>query len=240
MNKLKMTNNYSVYIHTNKTNGKKYVGITKQKPERRWQKGFGYVGSVFGVAINKYGWDGFTHDIVACELSKNEACKLEISLISKYKTRDNRYGYNVSKGGDIPDNLKPLYGLEHPNHKRVKMIDAKTGKIIKVFNSQSEAAEQMEFSRKPITKACRGQLATYKGYIWEYADIDFEKPVHNGYGNYKHDKIQIAVIMTDKDGEHYFDSVQEAARYIGVKPCTVSRHLTGARTDTKRGWSYAS
>ena len=82
MNKLKMTNNYSVYIHTNKTNGKKYVGITKQKPERRWQKGFGYVGSVFGVAINKYGWDGFTHDIVACELSKNEACKLEISLIN--------------------------------------------------------------------------------------------------------------------------------------------------------------
>ena len=55
---------YCVYVHTNKFNGKKYVGQTCQKPEVRFGKnGSGYVGSrVFYNAILKYGWDNFYHE----------------------------------------------------------------------------------------------------------------------------------------------------------------------------------
>ena len=48
---------YYVYLHNNKINNKKYVGITKQKPENRWGlNGYNYRSSpYFYSAIQKYG-----------------------------------------------------------------------------------------------------------------------------------------------------------------------------------------
>lgn len=94
-------NNYCAYVHTNKANGFRYVGITQQDPERRWQKGHGYrKQSVFWNAIKKYGWDGFTHEIVASGLSEVEAWTIERELIDRYKSSDRNYGYNRSTGGE--------------------------------------------------------------------------------------------------------------------------------------------
>ena len=51
-----MDNNYKVYIHTNKTNNKKYIGTTRQKVTDRWKSGQGYIYNIhFYRAIQKYG-----------------------------------------------------------------------------------------------------------------------------------------------------------------------------------------
>lgn len=95
---------YCVYCHTNKINGKKYVGITSQKPEKRWRNGEGYRGQVFYNAILKHGWEEFNHEILFTGLNEHQAEEKEIELIKKWKTNDSRYGYNVSSGGESGNN----------------------------------------------------------------------------------------------------------------------------------------
>lgn len=82
-------------------NNKKYIGITKQNVKRRWRsQGQGYRKSIFLYkAIQKYGWDNFEHLILYEHLSKEEAEQKEIELISKYKSNNPKYGYNIENGG---------------------------------------------------------------------------------------------------------------------------------------------
>lgn len=93
-------NNYTVYMHI-APNGKKYIGITQQKVERRWQNGFAYKKNKhFYNAIQKYSWVNFEHVILFENMSEYEAKNYEIRLIDFYKTADRNYGYNNSIGGE--------------------------------------------------------------------------------------------------------------------------------------------
>ncbi|EPY6472255.1 NUMOD3 domain-containing DNA-binding protein [Clostridium sporogenes] len=91
---------YTVYMHTNKINGKKYIGITSQKAENRWAKGEGYKYQLFYRAIKKYGWNNFIHEILKTELTEEQAKAEEIKLISLYGTTNKEKGYNVGLGGE--------------------------------------------------------------------------------------------------------------------------------------------
>lgn len=95
---------YSLYIHTNKSNNKRYIGITNQIPaSRRWHNGEGYSKCpLFYKAICKYNWDGFTHEVIYDNcLTKEDAEALEKEYIKKYKSNNRIYGYNIQKGGGI-------------------------------------------------------------------------------------------------------------------------------------------
>lgn len=95
-------NTWKVYVHINKKNGKRYVGITsRENPEIRWRGGAGYVENpYFSAAINKYGWDGFDHIVLASDLDSKTAKQTEIDLIKEWKTQDRLFGYNMTAGGD--------------------------------------------------------------------------------------------------------------------------------------------
>lgn len=117
--------NWCVYMHENRENGKKYIGITSQKPTRRWQNGGHYEGcTAFFRAIKKYGWDGFRHEILFTELTQEDAERLEVEMIAKYHTTDPEHGYNISHGGAA------RAGWCHTPEARAKMSASRTGHIV--------------------------------------------------------------------------------------------------------------
>lgn len=120
---------FCVYMHTNKINDKKYIGITCRNPKLRWQNGKGYINNeYFYRAILKYGWDNFEHDILYRNLTKEQACLLEVELIKQYHTQYPKYGYNITAGGDFPkieESIKDEWGEKNSNRTLDKMRNRK-------------------------------------------------------------------------------------------------------------------
>lgn len=93
-------NNYSVYYHYNPKNDKYYIGITTQKPSKRWgyQGGNYKYNKHFWLAIQRDGWENFEHVVIETGLSKEMAISLEKRLIKECDSYKN--GYNNSYGGE--------------------------------------------------------------------------------------------------------------------------------------------
>lgn len=92
---------YTVYKYTSPSN-KVYIGITGRTLVQR----AGYSGErydkcpAFGRAIKKYGWENFTSELLAQNLTEEEAKRLEKYYIKLYDSTNPEKGYNISAGGD--------------------------------------------------------------------------------------------------------------------------------------------
>lgn len=149
---------YCVYIHTNKINSKKYVGLTKygDNPNKRWRNGDGYLDKnkdgkynqpYIANAIMKYGWDNFEHEIIASNLTKEEAKNFEEILISKLNTRDHNYGYNISSGGE--NNIPSEATILKRNYKIKETTKEKRRKrSFDLFNDRYENGDPSVFKCK--------------------------------------------------------------------------------------------
>jgi group I intron endonuclease len=104
---IRLSNNYTVYIHISPSN-KRYIGITSIKPFKRWNNGKGYKNNEhFFRAINKYGWDNFQHIIIAKGLDEETAQWLEIELIREWDSTNPNKGYNKTLGGESCNGWTP-------------------------------------------------------------------------------------------------------------------------------------
>ena len=135
---------WTVYIHivpkelSGYDHDKYYVGITSQKPKRRWQNGIGYkTNEYFYRAIQKYKWENILNEIIANNLTHDEACDMEKVLIQKLKSNDYTYGYNQTIGGDT--HLHRTYkGSGNPQAKPIYQFDIDYN-FIQKFHSSIEA-----------------------------------------------------------------------------------------------------
>lgn len=150
---------WCVYIHTNKTNDKKYIGITGQNPpERRWRNGTAYKNNPYFInAIEKYGWDGFKHEVILTGVTLVYAQQVEIALIKHYKTRNPLYGYNLTNGGEgveaMTDEIRKKISVAHigmlaSEATKKKMSEQRLGE-----NNSFYGKHHSEESKKKISEA---------------------------------------------------------------------------------------
>ena len=135
-----MENKWQVYIHINKINNKKYIGITSEKdPNKRWKNGLGYKRQIFYKAIQKYGWDNFQHKILFTNLTEQQAKQKEIELIALYNTNNSLYGYNQTKGSDaVPEKTDELkLKISNSLKSIIRLIKAKKKKLNLVNNKKN-------------------------------------------------------------------------------------------------------
>ena len=188
--------NYTVYMHTNKANGKVYIGQTARPPEVRWGgNGIGYnTVEFFWRDIQTYGWDGFEHTIVASGLTKEQAFAMEEDLIIRYDATNPDCGYNLMIGHKHSpaakqklstaasnrsdewkqrhsESIKQFYTTDRGQElikQYSKPVDCE--ELDKVFSSATAAARELHLDQGSICSCVKGKLGKVGGYHWRYAE----------------------------------------------------------------------
>ena len=161
---------YVVYKITNKVNGIIYIGATNNLRRRlNEHKNHSQTkpnGSEFYKAINKYGWDNFSVEII--EICENEEIMFvqEQYYIELFDARNPLIGYNLAKGGkggqthDVSGELNPQYGKKKTEKqkrqvseqfKNVPKTEEHKAKISKTLKGKPKTEEHIAKRSHPIT-----------------------------------------------------------------------------------------
>lgn len=149
---------YVIYMHRNKINGKVYIGQTCQNLNKRWQNGKGYEKCIlFYNAIQKYGFDGFDHEILFEVETKEEADEKEIEMIAYYDSTNRSKGYNLTEGGGGTSG----YHLTEERKRRIS--ESQTGRLLteewKQHISESIKGEKAPWYGKTFSEEHRKRLS---------------------------------------------------------------------------------
>lgn len=245
---------YTIYKHTNKVNGKVYIGLTKCKDlTRRWAGGHGYKQcKFFFSAIVRYGWLNFDHEILETGIqTKAEAAEREKHYVKEYRSRNPRYGYNIQEGGF---NSKAFSAQGYKNAVAnfqgntgcpVVIFDA-DGKRLKEYKTMSDATRFLGCGMAAISRSCTRGRGTCRGYIVRYA-VEVEGveqlPEEEIFKPHAQPGTWSPVAMYDLNGKYIqrFKSITEASAFVGCKPHNISCCLSKLSSQkATRGymWQY--
>ena len=236
-----------VYVHINKTNAKRYVGITSRSCRQRWgENGERYKTSpYFYNSIQKYGWDNFEHIVLHQNIIEKEAKNLERYYIKKWKTNIKEYGYNCTEGGDgvlgctvhrgklvsnnISDDLVPIVE-----------VDASYN-VIAEWEVLNDCARENGVQATNISKCARGKHKTCNGRVFMYKkDVVNKTPqqikefrdmqrCELGYNIEKISTLKKKVALINKNLEilHIFNSINQASKELKVDASSITKVCKG-------------
>ena len=206
---------FTVYQHISKIDGRRYIGITKHNPYRRWRPdGSGYKSCPhFWRAIQMYGWNSFEHEIIAEGLTEEEASKMEISLIKTYESNKSEYGFNIAPGGMYRSMTEEM---------RKRFSEQRKGKMLgkdnpNYGNHRFAGKNNPNYGKKHSaeTRALMSQNRKGKG-LHEFSDEHRQRLKDNHAGGAKPKKV-----LCVETGIIY-SSINDAARSIGASKYAVS------------------
>lgn len=245
---------FTVYCHTCKINNKKYVGITSQKLNKRWNYGNSYLNTRFGNAIKKYGWENFEHEILFENLTKEEAEQKEIELIRELNLTNREIGYNTCLGGEgtngysFTDEDRKKMSMAHKN---IKLSDSHKENIKlalkEYYKTHKYKVNEEAIKRMTETRKKQGSPWNKGRKISEEAK---EKIRLANIGKKQSDETKIKrakklskpVEMLTKDEEYIrtFSSISEASIYVKCNTGHITECCRGIRKTIKGyKWRYA-
>lgn len=210
-------NSYCIYCHTNKINGKKYIGQTKDYFKRCQPAN--YKGCTkFYNTILKYGWDNFDHGLLEENLTLQEANEKEEYYIKFFQSIER--GYNIKSGG-----LNNIYSEESKRKMSEKCLTKRKIVCIEtniVYPSAKEIERIFGYANTNIIACCKGKLYTAYGLHWKYVeDKNYIIPI---------DKRKKPVKCIELNT--VYESASEAARQLGLFRSSISRCCEGKLQST--------
>ena len=205
-------NSYTVYKHTTPC-GKSYIGITSKPVKERWLNGRGYIrNNHFWNAIQKYGWENITHEVLETGLSREAASCAERRYISLFNSANPLCGYNLTNGGET--------GMRHTEESRQKLSKSKKGKR---YNIGVPFAEERKRHLREHHADVRGAKNPNFGKKWTKEQLAVRQS-HRIYKSGGDNPTAAPILQLDRNGNvvKRWGSISEASKEYcrtSIKDC---------------------
>lgn len=256
---------FSAYMHR-LNDGRVYIGITSRTLKQRWSgRGMGYrTCPHFWSAIKKYGWESFEHIEIASGLSREDAEKLEISLIAQYDSTNPERGFNILNGGNgtekMTDEIRARMSAANKGKPKPPGFGAIISERRMGYKPSEETIAKIKAARAKQTFSAetRAKLsASHKGLKMPREGVERAAEKRRGSKHTEEAKAKMRkaklgtrnvhsmkpVLQFSKDGTFIkrWDSAVDAHNELGVAKMSIS-HSANGKTLTGGGyiWRFES
>ena len=230
-----------VYIHKRKDNDSIfYVGMgnlkrvtDKKNRNNHWNN-----------VVSKY---GYYAEVVAKDLSIDDAYELEMFLISELGRKDLKKGnlVNMTDGGDGCTNwndyrTKNMIEKNRDNMKSVSQYD-KDGNLVNTYRSISYASKETGLHRQSIRDCAKGKIKTCSGYAWNYSSEKYnhsKERFDKGSESMKGGKNPNAKLVLNKETGIFYQSLSMAFKSQSKYKMSAFRAQISGQNINKTNFQY--
>ena len=215
-----------IYLWTNLVNNKVYIGQTQNFYQRMQQYYSKREKRCINLALSKYGFDNFDIDILEKDISISDLDKYEQYWIDYYESYDLKKGYNICKEAGTTRGYHHTDEDKHKMSEIVKGNQNAKGKTWKMPEGFGERQRQFMLGKqyclgRKLSPETRAKIAesNRRRVISDESKKKMSES-HKGKTTKKVKCVELDII---------FDSIGEAAEFVGVDRSGIGACLRGAQ-----------